>query len=266
MSGAAVLAARSALRSGSGLVTVALPASLSPVIAAASPEATQLLLPEPGDVDYRERLAAALGENLERFDALAIGPGLGTSAGARHLVALLLETFGGPHLLDADALNLIAMHPEIAARREPRRVWTPHPGEFERLTGELPRGEAERRAAAERFVRARGGVIVLKGHRTVVADGERCFINRTGNPGMATGGAGDVLTGVIVSLLGQGFPPFEAAALGARLHGRAGDLAAAILGECSLVAGDIVEHLPAAIGENLEAAAPPEVPAAEEKP
>jgi NAD(P)H-hydrate epimerase len=244
MYGAPILAARAALRAGVGLVTVASgEAAIITPLAAAVPEAMFLSLAQ-GEV---------LGPGTAgRFDAIGMGPGIGTSATARAAVEALLASYTGAHVVDADALNLVAANPGMVNNRPANRVWTPHPGEFERLAGEKPRGDAERLAAAERFVAARGGVLVLKGHRTVVADGESVHVNETGNPGMATGGTGDVLTGVITSLLAQRFPPFDAAVLGVWLHGRAGDLAAQELGEASLIAGDVIERLPGAILERQE--------------
>jgi len=148
-----------------------------------------------------------------------------------------------PLVIDADALNFIAAHPEIRPAPE-RCVWTPHPGELQRLTGERPSGEEARIAAAARCAERLGGAVVLKGHRTVRPRRLALLRQSSGNPGMATGGSGDVLTGVIAALLGQRLAPFDAAVLGVSLHGTAGDLAAASLGEPSLVAGDIVDHLP----------------------
>ena len=252
MPGAAVLAARAALRAGSGLVTVAAPPPVALVVGAACPEATHIVLPEPKARNHREALLRALGERLESgADSLALGPGIGTSEGARALVELALQRFSGPHVVDADGLNLVAAEPALQGPRRENRIWTPHPGELQRLTGEKPRGDEERVAASARFVERFGGVVVLKGHRTVVMEKDRYYINATGNPGMATGGAGDVLTGVIASLLGQGFPPFPAACLSVRIHGRAGDLAARALGQASLIASDIIEHLPQALQEEV---------------
>jgi NAD(P)H-hydrate epimerase len=252
MSGAAVLAARGALRGGAGLVTVAVPDSLAGAMTVAVPEATHILLPELSDPDYPAPLETRLPRDLEaRFDVLAIGPGLGISPASRLLVAKALERFTGPQVVDADALNLVAAGLALAPCAQ--RVWTPHPGEFERLTRETPHTDAERVAACERFARARGGVVLLKGRRSVTHDASRYAINLTGNPGMATGGAGDVLTGLIAALLGQGFDAFDAAQLGAHLHGLAGDLAARRLGETSLTASDLVDFLPSAFAVHAAA-------------
>jgi ADP-dependent NAD(P)H-hydrate dehydratase len=246
MPGAAVLASRGALRAGAGLVSAAVPGSISTVLGAACPEATQVLLPEPADAS-RERLRDTLtAERMARFDVVAAGPGLGTGDAARVLLELLLEWNRGPLLLDADALNIVAAFPTLAADRLPGRVWTPHPGELQRLSGELPRTDSERLEAARRFAGRRGGVLVLKGPHTLVFEEGRYFVNQTGNPGMAKGGSGDVLTGIIAALMAQGLAPFEAACLGVHVHGLAGDIAAAELGEVSILASDIVERLPVA--------------------
>ena len=243
MAGAAVLAARGALRAGSGLVTVAIPAPLSAAVTAAVPEATQRLLPEPSHPAYADALRVALPPHLNlTFDSLAAGPGIGTSEWSRELLSTVLQRHYGPQVLDADALNLIASGLEVPPFK--KRIWTPHPGEFQRLMGYVPHGDDERIEAGARFVDSFGGVLLLKGHRSVVHDGKRFFINLTGNPGMATGGSGDVLTGVLASLVGQGFDTFSAACLGAHLHGLAGDLAVRALGVDSVIAGDIAEFLP----------------------
>ena len=251
MPGAAVLAARAALRSGSGLVTVAFAESLAPSFTAALPEAMQLPLPEPGSPNHDEEVAERFGDDLAgRFDAIGAGPGLGASAASRRVLECVLARYSGPQVLDADALNLIADGLQLGDCEQ--RIWTPHPGEFERLTGSLPSGDQERLEATGRFVAERGGTVLLKGNRTVVHDGDRFYVNLSGNPGMATAGSGDVLTGVITSLLGQGVGRFEAAQLGARLHGFAGDIAAESLGQPSLTAGDLINYLPEAFRRTLE--------------
>jgi NAD(P)H-hydrate epimerase len=240
MPGAAILAARAALRTGSGLVTCAIPAAIAAAVGAATPEAIQAHLDGPPASEKLRTL-------LVRADALAAGPGLGLSPLASTLVQVIVRHAGAPCVVDADALNAIALEPVRAGPPRADRVWTPHPGEFERLTGERPATEAERIAAASRFAGRFGGVVVLKGHRTVIAGGGEVHVNSTGNPGMATAGAGDVLTGIIVSLLGQRLSPMEAAVLGVYLHGLAGDIAAAARGEASVIASDIIDCLPEAI-------------------
>jgi NAD(P)H-hydrate epimerase len=191
---------------------------------------------------------ASLGEAPEPgFDALLAGPGIGSDAAQ---AIEIVRTSATPTVLDADALNHLARTrtPEgaLALPRRETIVWTPHPGEFHRLTGATPRGDTERLDAARAFVGAHGGVLVLKGHRTVVASRRGFAINTTGNPGMATAGAGDVLSGILVALLGQGYDAFDAARLAAHVHGLAGDLAAERLGVTALVARDLIDHLPEA--------------------
>lgn len=245
MPGAAVLCARAALRAGSGLVTLAIPDDLVAAFPAAVPEATFFLLPPSTERDpevWRHTFQEALKRD---WDAIGIGPGLGTAAPQRALVEVA-GAWGGPTCFDADALNIVARGAAVSFRSD--RVWTPHPGEFKRLTGSLPTGRDERLRAATAFVRDRGGVIVLKGRESVVHSGARYFVNLTGNPGMATGGTGDILTGIITSLLGQGLSSFDAAVLGAHVHGLAADFAARVEGEASLVAGDLVDR----IGEAIE--------------
>ncbi len=248
MTGAAILAARAAYRAGAGLVAVGIDRRLFSAVSPAVPEAIFL------DGGSWRRLLTS--EVLGGFDAVLAGPGIGIEAD-RGLLRWLIERRRGPIVLDADALNIIAAAREsfpldsiLAGRAE--TIWTPHPGEFERLTGERPKGDAERLAAAERFVRRFGGVLVLKGHRTVVMDAERSAVNASGNPGMATAGAGDVLSGMIAAFLGQGLAPFAAARLAVHLHGRSGDIGAAELGEVSLTAGDLIEFLPRAIQEQFK--------------
>jgi len=245
MPGAAVLTARAALRAGSGLVTIAVPDDIAVAFPSAVPEATLFLLPPSTESDpsrFRERLEEALAEN---WDAIGIGPGLGVDPAKQALVEAIGE-WRGPQCFDADALNNVAKG--IVVDRRADRVWTPHPGEFRRLTARLPVTRSERLDCARAFVRERGGVLSLKGRGTIVHGEASYFVNTTGNPGMATGGAGDVLTGIVTSFLGQGFAAYEAAVLGTYLHGLAGDLAARARGEASLVASDIIEHLCDAFG------------------
>jgi NAD(P)H-hydrate epimerase len=177
---------------------------------------------------------------------LACGPGLGQAPGVARALAPLLSRTDKPCVLDADGLNAFAGRTEVFRRRGPL-VITPHPGEFARLLGTTAAAvQADREALAARFAASFGVVVVLKGHDTVVTDGRRVSRNPTGNPGMATGGTGDVLTGLLAALLGQGVEPFAAAQLAVYLHGLAGDLARDQLGEPSLVATDLLDYLPRA--------------------
>ena len=229
-SGAAVLCGRGALRGGAGLVTVACPRDVQDVVAA-------------GDPCYMTAALPDRAADLPPADVVAIGPGLGHTSG--ELVRELVAGFAGPLVLDADALAALA--PGWVQRGVPA-VLTPHPGEFARLVKKtVSEVQADRESLAVAYAREFGVVLLLKGVGTVVTDGIRVYTNDTGNPGMATGGCGDVLTGLIAALLGQKLPSFEAAVLGAWAHGRAGDLAAGSLGEISVTAADLLDHLPAAI-------------------
>lgn len=248
MSGAAILSGSAALRGGAGLVRVAAPHEIVPIVAAGNPCYTTMPLPQDGQGRV---LAIALNELLpeaKSADVLALGPGLGRSPDVLALLAGLLERSGKPAVIDADALNAFAAAPQRLRPGEGvPRVLTPHPAEFARLLHIDARAvQADRRNLAARFAREHGVVVLLKGLGTIVTDGRRVSVNTTGNPGMATGGTGDVLTGLIAALLGQGLPAFEAAQLGAHLHGLAGDLARDQLGEASLIASDLLAYLPAA--------------------
>ena len=240
--GAPVLASRGALRSGTGLVTVAVPQEVWPVVAVKCDEAMARPLGK-----QENTLALAWG-----CDALLVGPGLGRSDEARELVRLLCEKFEGPLVLDADGINALEGHIDVLDSRKGRTtVLTPHDGEFARLGGDLTEGD--RLGEARAFAAAHGCYLVLKGHNTITAcPNGLCYVNATGNPGMAVGGSGDVLAGVVLSLLGQGLAPERAAALAVYLHGRAGDLAAEDLGEYGMIPTDLVARLPRAIKEITE--------------
>jgi ADP-dependent NAD(P)H-hydrate dehydratase len=248
MTGAAILAGRAALRGGAGLVQVATAFEVLPVVAAGHPCYTTAGL--PGDIAGRLD-ASAEGELLAlaaTADVVALGPGLGQGPAMAGLVARLVERLGVPLVLDADGLNALAGQTNILTGRSAATVLTPHPGEFARLLGRKVSGDpAERRELAARFAADHGAVLLLKGHGTVVTDGRRVYVNTTGNPGLATGGSGDVLTGLIAALLGQRLDPFAAAQLGAHVHGLAGDLARDDLGEASLIATDLIAYLPRAL-------------------
>ena len=254
MAGAPALAGMAALRSGAGLVTIATAASVQSTVAALN--ACIMTVPLVDDDDGIVDLAniVDLAAARDRFDAWAVGPGLGQSEGVAELVAQLYREVPGPMVVDADGLNGLA----AALRRNPQalnnpagpRILTPHPGEFTRLMGVAVEGEAADRAElAARLARLDDSgktVVILKGHESVVCDGRRYAVNQTGNPGMATGGTGDCLTGVAAALLGQGLDAWEAARLAAHVHGLAGDLAAEALGQVSLTASDVIDFLPPA--------------------
>lgn len=240
MSGAAVLTGSAALRSGAGLVTVACPLDVQPIVASGNPCYTTIgfLLPED------------LTVAAKNCDVLAIGPGLGQHSGAVELVHRLIERHPAkPTVLDADGLNNLPSDRGLLTRRSAPIVMTPHPGEFARLLGRtIPDIQANRESLAVAFAQAFHVVLLLKGHRTIVTDGEQVFTNTTGNPGMATGGCGDVLTGIVAALLTR-MPAYDAACLAAHVHGRAGDLAANVFGQTSLIASDLLGYLPAAFKE-----------------
>ena len=248
MSGAVCLSSVSALRSGSGLVTAAIPRSIQMVVASHEPCVMTIGL----ETDSDGQLALQTRERVEQLmagkDAIAIGPGLGQSTAAAELVAAVLESCRVPLVLDADALNVAADGGLFEKRnKETPCIITPHPGEFSRLMGRLLVDDEETRVSMSvEFAKTHKLTVVLKGPRTVVTNGERLFINTTGNSGMATGGSGDVLTGIVASLLGQKMTVFEAAALAVNVHGRAGNLAASELGQRGMIASDLLAALPQA--------------------
>ncbi|MBA4063549.1 MAG: NAD(P)H-hydrate dehydratase [Isosphaera sp.] len=254
MAGAAVLAGRAALRAGAGLVRVACPSDVRHVVAAGYPCYTTAAIHQDPDGSFGDGAADEVVDLGRQADVVAVGPGLGPGAHVRGFVrAVVGGLIDTPVVLDADGLNAVAPFADPFPGRAAPLVLTPHPGEFARLTGDpAPRTPEDRLRAAVGFAARARVVLLLKGSGTLVTDGRRVFRNTTGNPGMATGGTGDVLTGVVAALVGQGLDPFDAAALGAWAHGRAGDLAAADLGQTGLTAADLLEHLPAAFRE-LEA-------------
>lgn len=253
MSGAAVLCGQAALRSGAGLVQIAAPACVQPVVAAGNPCYTTFAIHQHSDGTFSDAAAAEVVSWAQSADAAAIGPGLGSGHDVENLVRRVVsELPGKPLVLDADALNVLAPFANAFSGRSCPLVLTPHPGEFARLTGcGADEVQARREELAVQFAAKFGVVLLLKGANTLVTDGTRLYRNSTGNPGMATGGSGDVLAGTIAALLGQRLAPFEAAVLGAWVHGRAGDLAALELGETGLTAVDVIEHLPQAFSERL---------------
>ncbi len=248
MAGAAALAGMAALRGGAGRVRLAVPDVVLETVAGFEP--SYMTEPLPSDAAGRIAYAALdrIAELAETATVVACGPGLGRSADLDRLVVRLYREIARPMVFDADALNALAVEPEMLDRPGGPRILTPHPGEFARLVGVKLDGAEREQAAVELAARC-GVVVVLKGHATLVTDGVRRAINATGNPGMATGGTGDVLTGLVTALACQGLEPFDAARLGVHLHGLAGDLAVEDIGEVSLVAADLVEYLPEAFQE-----------------
>lgn len=238
--GAAALAAMGALRSGAGVVYLLVPESIYEIEAGKLWES--VVIPAPDEAGMlAESAVLKIKEYLPKMDAVLIGPGLGQSAGTLSAVETVLRQFDGPVVLDADGINVLAAHKDILRDRTAPTILTPHMGEFVRLGGQ---NMDDRVQAAKILSRELDSIVLLKGHRTVITDGDAVFINETGNPGMATGGSGDVLSGVIVSLLGQGLDPLDAAACGAYLHGAAGDLAAQRIGQYGMLPTDMLQFLP----------------------
>ncbi len=247
MAGAAALCGASALRSGAGLVRVASPAEVQPTVASFEP--SYMTYPLPCDAEGLIHFAPAepiLKRLIASADVVALGPGLGQSADICQLVHFVITATDKPLIIDADGLNALAGQLELLSQVSRTVILTPHPGEFARLkqitTAQVQADRAQQAAAFARA--AQDLIVVLKGAGTVVTDGIRCYVNTTGNPGMATGGSGDVLTGVIAALLAQKVPGFEAAQMGVFLHGLAGDIARDHDGEIGMIAGDIVDALP----------------------
>ena len=238
--GAAYLAAMGALRSGAGLTFLGVPESIYEIEAVKLNEPVVFPLPDEGG-KLSEAAIPEILERLPKMEAVLIGPGLGQSEGTFAVVKTVLENAQCPVVLDADGINLTAAHKDILRGRTNPTVLTPHAGEFARLGGDA---KADRKEAAEAMARDLGCILLLKGHNTVITDGTVTYINPTGNPGMAVGGSGDVLSGIIVSLLGQGIAPLEAAACGAWLHGTAGDICAGEMGQYGMLPTDMLNVLP----------------------
>lgn len=237
--GAAALAAMGALRSGAGLVYLAVPESIYAIEAVKLTEPVVLPLP---DMDGRLSVDAVkpVLELLPKMDAVLVGPGWGKSEGNLAVLKTVLSEFHGPVVVDADGINLLALHKDLVRGRFGATILTPHDGEFRRL---MPLGD-DRQAAAVSLARALGCIVLLKGNGTLITDGARCYHNPTGNPGLAVGGSGDVLAGMIVSLLGQGLAPLTAAAVSAWLHGASGDQCAQKLGQYGMLPTDLLMELP----------------------
>ena len=242
LTGAAMLAARAALRTGAGLVHLGVPEKIYPIVAARA--GSEIVFPIPCDEAGRLCLASfdEIDRRLVGMDAVLYGPGLGRSQELTALTLKLLQTCRAPLVLDADGINAVAGHIDVLRESACPVILTPHDGEFMRLGGD-PKAK-DRVCEAMRVAARTKSVLLLKGYRTIITDSLNVYRNTTGNPGMATGGSGDVLAGVIVSLLAQHVMPLEAAAAGAWLHGSAGDLCAGRLGEYGLLPEDMIEALP----------------------
>jgi hydroxyethylthiazole kinase-like uncharacterized protein yjeF len=232
--GAAVMATKAALRAGAGLVTSLVPGCGYGIIQAAVPEA---MCKTSGD-----KVIESI-EDWDNMDAIGVGPGLGTDPRTAQALSEFIDACKVPVVIDADALNMVAKHNDLLAKLPKGSVLTPHPKEFERLFGENTNSMVQVDHARIQAMRYNIN-IVLKGHHTaVITSSGECWYNMTGNAGMATGGAGDVLTGIITGLMAQGYEPHEAAILGVYIHGTSGDLAATDLSQESLIAGDLIDYL-----------------------
>ncbi len=245
LAGAIALAGAGALRSGAGRVTVACPFEVQPTVAQFEPSYMTYPLADDGTghIDF-PKCAPELEKLLTEVSALVVGPGLGRTEKTHALLRWVLHSVTIPTVIDADGLNNLHNHAGLLENLKQPIILTPHPKEFARLTGDsLEAIQADREGHATRFASKYGLIVVLKGASTVVADGRRVYVNKTGNPGMATGGSGDVLGGVIAAIIGQGLDPFEAAVLGVYAHGLAGDIAKDQNGEVGMIAGDIVDSL-----------------------
>ncbi len=250
MAGAAALCGAAALRSGAGLSRIICPNEVQPTVASFEP--SYMTFPVANDDCGHFRFDAAkqaINQFAADADVLAVGPGLGQSDQIRQLTHWILQAMIAPVVLDADGLNVLEGGLEPLKSRKAPTVITPHPGEFARLTGKtIAQVQADREGSAVALAQiSEGLVVVLKGAGTIVTDGSRVYQNETGNPGMATGGVGDILTGIIAGLIAQRLPAFEAAVLGAYLHGLAGDIARDQNGEIGMIAGDLIDSLPDAL-------------------
>jgi len=246
MTGAACLCSSAALRSGAGIVTLGIPESLYGIVASKLTCVMTHPLPETHLKTLAEMGRQDILDFSKRFDVVAIGPGLSQYMETKRLVLWLLPNFDCPVVLDADGINALSDDPKILNHIKKQIVLTPHPGEMARLIGLSSAKDIQtsRMEKSSEFVKSNDkATLVLKGYKTLVIDREQYYLNTTGNAGMATAGAGDVLTGIIASLLGQKYSPFEAAQLGVYLHGLAGDLAVQEIGEASMTANDILNYL-----------------------
>lgn len=238
--GAAYLAAMGALRGGAGLVFLGVPESIYAIEAVKLAEAIVFPLP-----DQAGELSAGAMPEIERrlpdMDAVVIGPGLGQGEGALAALSTVLREADCPVVVDADGINLLGRHIHLLRGRPYPTVLTPHDGEYARLGGDLTE---DRLSGSMKMAKTLGCILVRKGHRSLITDGTVCYRNPTGNPGMAVGGSGDVLAGLIAAFLGQGIPPLAAAACGCYFHGAAGDRCARELGQYGMLPTDMLEVLP----------------------
>ena len=238
--GAAALAAMGALRCGAGLVYLGVPECIYAIEATKLNEPVVFPLPDENGTLSPKALNTILNM-LPKMDAVLMGCGMGCNENTFSIVKSVLEAYSGPVILDADGINVLCGHIDILRGRTGITILTPHEGEFQRIAGVPVKNRME---DAKGFALQSNSILLLKGHRTIITDGVSCYINPTGNPGMAVGGSGDVLAGMITSLIGQGVAPLEAAACGAWLHGAAGDICAKEIGQYGMLPSDMLEVLP----------------------
>jgi len=249
-SGAALLCAEAALRSGSGLVTLGIPKSINTALIRVKPrEIITLPLPETKEGTLSLAAFTKLRTLLSSIDVLIIGPGLGRNRSTDALVKKLIRKINLVKVVDADALNAISNCQDILKFHRGQLILTPHEGEMSRLFNiSLSSVKNNRKLVAKKYAKHYNSIIILKGHNSIVTDGlKRCYINRSGNPGMATAGSGDVLSGITGAFLAQGLNGFEAAKYATYIHGLAGDLAARDKTQIGLIASDIIDRIPDAI-------------------
>ena len=247
LTGAVALCSLSALRAGAGLVTLGIPEGLNFILELKLTEVMTKPLAETKEKTISPEALPQILEFSKKIDAFAIGPGLSTQKETADFLLNLLPRINKPTILDADGLNILAKDISVLKKVRVPFILSPHPGEMARLVKKpISEIQKNRKEIARDFAAEYRVVLVLKGPKTIVTDQKNTYINHTGNPGMATAGSGDVLTGIIGALLAQGLSSFEAAKFGVYLHGLAGDLAAQDKGEISLIAGDILEKLPEA--------------------
>jgi len=252
LSGAVCLTARAALKVGAGLVRVAVPKSLNNIFEIKLTEEMSLPLPESKGCLCLKSFKA-INEILEKSDVVVVGPGAGLNHKTQKLILKIIKSVNKPMVVDADAITALASKRKVLKKRKTKQlVITPHYGEFSRLTKtKVEEIKKDRKQLAEKFALRYNLTLALKGNRSLVTDGSQVFENSSGNPGMATAGSGDVLSGIIAGLIAQGLQAYEAAKLGVYLHGLSGDLAAKEKTQNCLIASDLIDYLPQAVKSSL---------------
>jgi len=253
-SGAAGVSSEAAMRSGAGLVTLGIPESINEAVIKIKPkEIMTLPLPESKEGSLSLKAFSHIEDFIRQADVVVIGPGLSLNRDTKALVRRVISGISKPMVIDADGLNALSGHLDLLSKAGPElnamRILTPHPGEMARLLGiNIEEVEKQRKIVAKNFAKEYNVTVILKGYESIVADYRgNSYVNKTGNPGMATAGSGDVLTGIIAAFLGQGLSVFDAAKYGVYLHGLAGDLSAEEKTQISLIASDIIANIPAAV-------------------